>query len=1112
MAVFLLVPALGWAQTFTETVGDVPGAPFTEGQTVNTYYGGVNGTPPNARKFDNDNERGFNYNSPAANSALISAQNTSPSGGRNIEYPAAIASNVQVTISDISTAALSNGQISFELFNPAATNVANAQFRVQYAVSTDGGATYAGFTNIAGATYTAGTNAWVTYTANLPAAAIGDYVALRFLRLGAAAANGTYRIDNIRLTGTTTPFTAVNPDQRLFPDTEVGQVSAAQLITVRGAGLSQPVTVTAPTGFQVRTGAGTFGTTATIAIDAAGRVPANSTFEVRFAPTAIGSTGLRNVTVTSGTASSSVVVTGTGTAAQPRVQASATSLPDFGNVQVGSVSSVQSFTVSGQNLGTNGVTILAPTGFQVRTTGAFGNSATIASNGSVTNATVEVRFVPVAIGAVSGNVEVQSAGATTQTVFVSGTGDPAPAGPNLTVTPATPLDFGNVTNSGSSQVLSFTVGGTNLTNDIVITPNATPGTPPVANIQIRNASIPGSTFSSAPITLTRDANGLVPTTTIETRLVPTVAGGTFTGSVTVASGTLTRTVNITANNPSNQTSDITVSGPLLTEFSTSPGIASAPQSFNVSGSNLLQDITLRAPQFYQISLSSNPASFPAAGVTGNSIVLPRITSGPNANNVPLTTIYVRYFPPTPQKDRGVFLEASSAPARTQFVSLNGSSAPEIELRDPFTFVRNQVKGTVSGPQAQSLRIRGARLSQPVTITVPNDAVSPLNPSGTPQFVISTSLNGTYGYSIQISPNPTNDSIGSATRIYVRYAPTRVGSAAADLTFQSQNFFNNVPFTLAPNSSLKGNSIDLEPTIQSQAIVTRSADRTSVTLNFQIPGDPEAAGFGENRLVIASVADTVLASANQFPQDGQAYATGNERYGFGAQIGGNYVVFAGSAKVITITDLNPALEYYFFGFEYNNDQTQGAENYKVPNLPLVQQPLPVELITFTAKPSKGRVLLDWSTAQEENNKGFEILRSRNGRDFTVIGTKEGRGTTAERTEYSFVDNTPLSGTSYYRLKQIDLDGKVTLTAIRTVALTGRAELTLFPNPVVDVLNIQVTDLAADAQVTVTDLLGRTVLSQTMPANGQLNLSSLKPGNYVVNVVSNGQKLTRKLVKR
>ncbi len=110
-------------------------------------------------------------------------------------------------------------------------------------------------------------------------------------------------------------------------------------------------------------------------------------------------------------------------------------------------------------------------------------------------------------------------------------------------------------------------------------------------------------------------------------------------------------------------------------------------------------------------------------------------------------------------------------------------------------------------------------------------------------------------------------------------------------------------------------------------------------------------------------------------------------------------------------------------------------------------LPIELGGFSAEKASERVRLDWNTHSETDNRGFDIERSPDGLSFEKIGFAAGRGTSTERHDYLFFDESPLLGISYYRLRQIDLDGKATLSPVASVDMgEGRPELALFPNPV------------------------------------------------------------------
>ena len=85
-------------------------------------------------------------------------------------------------------------------------------------------------------------------------------------------------------------------------------------------------------------------------------------------------------------------------------------------------------------------------------------------------------------------------------------------------------------------------------------------------------------------------------------------------------------------------------------------------------------------------------------------------------------------------------------------------------------------------------------------------------------------------------------------------------------------------------------------------------------------------------------------------------------------------------------------------------------------------VPVELTSFTASVNPlGQAILKWVTATEINNRAFEIERRKENSDFVLIGFVEGKGTTTERQEYTFIDKNITAGKYYYRLKQIDFDG-------------------------------------------------------------------------------------------
>ncbi len=155
-------------------------------------------------------------------------------------------------------------------------------------------------------------------------------------------------------------------------------------------------------------------------------------------------------------------------------------------------------------------------------------------------------------------------------------------------------------------------------------------------------------------------------------------------------------------------------------------------------------------------------------------------------------------------------------------------------------------------------------------------------------------------------------------------------------------------------------------------------------------------------------------------------------------------------------------------------------------------IPVELTSFTATAIGNDVQLNWSTATEKNNRGFEVQRN-NGNGFTTISFVRGNGTTTQPQSYSFVDKNLNSGTYSYRLMQIDLDGTTDLSKTVEVEIINPKEFALnqnFPNPFNPTTKINFS-LAVDSKVSlkVFNVLGQEVSTLL---NG--NLSA---GNHEIN---------------
>ncbi len=115
-------------------------------------------------------------------------------------------------------------------------------------------------------------------------------------------------------------------------------------------------------------------------------------------------------------------------------------------------------------------------------------------------------------------------------------------------------------------------------------------------------------------------------------------------------------------------------------------------------------------------------------------------------------------------------------------------------------------------------------------------------------------------------------------------------------------------------------------------------------------------------------------------------------------------------------------------------------------------LPVSLLSFDAKLKRDNVVhLDWEVSSETNNDFYTIERSSDGSTWNQLMRIDGAGNANSSLEYSAIDRDPLKGTSYYRLKQTDLDGRFEYLQIRSIE-TNDVKIEFYPNPVDDKLTI------------------------------------------------------------
>lgn len=168
------------------------------------------------------------------------------------------------------------------------------------------------------------------------------------------------------------------------------------------------------------------------------------------------------------------------------------------------------------------------------------------------------------------------------------------------------------------------------------------------------------------------------------------------------------------------------------------------------------------------------------------------------------------------------------------------------------------------------------------------------------------------------------------------------------------------------------------------------------------------------------------------------------------------------------------------------------------------PLPVKLLFFDAAKTSNGINLSWQTAFESNNKGFEVFR-KTGVSFekiTFVNSKAPGGNSTSQIEYNFTDNGKFTEkVIYYRLKQIDLDGKETISEIKAVNNGGlKQPVLVYPNPSRGEVNIILAN-SGNHSVDVINSNGASVYSQKNAVNKRLIISNLKTGVYSVRIVNN-----------
>lgn len=179
-------------------------------------------------------------------------------------------------------------------------------------------------------------------------------------------------------------------------------------------------------------------------------------------------------------------------------------------------------------------------------------------------------------------------------------------------------------------------------------------------------------------------------------------------------------------------------------------------------------------------------------------------------------------------------------------------------------------------------------------------------------------------------------------------------------------------------------------------------------------------------------------------------------------------------------------------------------------------VPLELLDFEASMVEGKALLTWETASERNTDYFTVQKSTDGLTFRNIGTVKAAGNSSTLLHYNFTDSEPLRQMTFYRLEQVDKDGRSELSPVKTLQRIVQVRYEIYPNPVVDVLGVQLSArYEVDMELALFDMKGQLLSTISRPAQEylieNLDMSTYAPGSYLLKIKAGDAHFEKVIVK-
>jgi hypothetical protein len=539
---------------------------------------------------------------------------------------------------------------------------------------------------------------------------------------------------NVAVSGTATsaaPVIIINPattniGMGIVP---IGLSSAESSYFVHGSNLTSDLTVTVTGEFEITKTPGS-NYSQSVTFTQTGGIASGMVY-YRYTPLNSYSSGTISHT-SAGAATVTKTIWGNGSWAGS-LNISKSALPDFGNVEINTSSALDSFNLAGSNL-YHYIFVRASDGFQVSYNRQYGFSSQIlinTNNGSISDTTLYVKFLPNVKGACSGSVQISSSNTLYKYVTVSGTGT-CGTSPAVTFKPAS-VAFPNTFVNTVSEIKNIVIEGCSLSGNVSLT----------ANNGFELSFYPNKNFNDTLII--SPVSGSISDTNIYIRIIPSEIRS-YSGQVTIK-----------ANNAQDKYIYLSCTGfyagsPLVwlsTDTIASYGTVeledtSEVKTYKLSGNYLTSDLTIVSPDGFVISTVPAPASS-----FNDTLVIPA-----NNQSIADTTVYVM-FVPKEKKEYASFIKHTSAGLADKLVHVSGTGIHSVIALSATTVPSfgNVMVNAVSA--VDSFLVSGYDLSAGITITAPDG------------FEVSKTRDADFISAITLPA--INDTVDTTT-VYVRFKP------------------------------------------------------------------------------------------------------------------------------------------------------------------------------------------------------------------------------------------------------------------------------------------------------------------------------------------------------